>query len=280
MLSMRKCFILLFLPLLLISTKSYPTENLRIATYNVLNPVFEQKHKEGSTWPSRFPHVVETVIASNSDLICMEEVNIACYNQLAQDQKLNKIYSSFYVAHGNSKPEYPEGRDGLAFFFKKGKIAIDNIQISSDSSRPTHRRDYYVDFQWQGKNLRVAGIHVDADRVNTELGNKQVVAMVQDILNPAQLRKTDLVVVCGDFNEGHDETERPRFDSMTRAGFITDGSTASTRPEAIKTNHKGHVDWIFFKPVSEMGFRLVAIDPIGDEKASDHKLTMTDVQID
>jgi len=66
---------------------------------------------------------------------------------------------------------------------------------------------------------------------------------------------------------------------MQKAGFVTDGSVDATRPEALNVRHNGHVDWIYFKKMTTLNFDLISVIPIGDEKASDHKLTMTDVEI-
>lgn len=68
-----------------------------------------------------------------------------------------------------------------------------------------------------------------------------------------------------------------RFEIMNKEGFQTDGSTASTRPENLEVRHKGHVDWIYFMNKSQLPIQFVPFVPIGDERASDHKLTMADI---
>jgi len=71
--------------------------------------------------------------------------------------------------------------------------------------------------------------------------------LVEDVLKIENEKGLNFVVVCGDFNEGEDESSRPRYEIMSNAGFFTDGSVATTRPEALGVRHKGHVDWIYFK---------------------------------
>lgn len=85
-------------------------------------------------------------------------------------------------------------------------------------------------------------------------------------------------MVCGDFNEGNKEEERPRFTYMEDQGFLTDGSLIPTRPEYINdTLHGGHVDWIYFKDINNISsVRVEKGSAIGSIKASDHKLIYTD----
>jgi len=152
--------------------------------------------------------------------------------------------------------------------------------LSHSTLRPTHRRDLWIDIQvpnLAGK-IRVATTHLDSSK-DLDLGNTQLTNLVADIKQNTEA--IALIVVCGDFNEGEEEIERPRAQIMAGSGFLTDGSTTSTRPEALDVRHKGHVDWIYFHEVDE-SFRVNthAKEPLGDELASDHKLIYTDFYFD
>lgn len=162
------------------------------------------------------------------------------------------------------------------------KVTFVKLIQSLDGTRPTHRRDFYVDLKLNEQrntpvHFRVACTHLDSEK-DLSIGNRQLSALVDDILQ-VDNKEIDFIVVCGDFNEGENEPERPRYEIMQKAGFVTDGSVDATRPEALNVRHNGHVDWIYFKKMTPVNFDLISIIPVGDEKASDHKLTMTDVEI-
>lgn len=256
---------------------------LRIATYNILNPVFEEKYSGKDTWNQRLPFILDTIISSESDVLCLEEVGKNAYLDLTQNSAINTRFMSFYISHAPSTLGQKEGRDGFAFFYKPEKVTLTKLAQSQDGSRPTHRRDFYVDLKLKDQRevpvqFRIACTHLDSDKDLT-IGNTQLAALVEDVLKVDNEKGLDFVIVCGDFNEGEDESSRPRHEIMHNAGFITDGSTESTRPEALDVRHKGHVDWIYFKKLSALDFNLTPLAPIGDERGSDHKLTMTDISL-
>lgn len=266
-------------------TSNLQASTLRLATYNLWNPIFEEKYSGQNTWNQRLPFILENIISSESDVICLEEVGKNAYLDLIRNPDINSHYTSFYVSHAPSKQGQKEGRDGIAFFYKSKKVALMKFVQSTDGSRPTHRRDFYVDLKLDEQRekpvyFRIACTHLDSEKDLT-IGNTQLSALVEDVLKVGNdnEKRLDFVVVCGDFNEGEDEPSRPRHEIMQNAGFFTDGSVEATRPEALDVRHKGHVDWIYFKKISTLNFDLISLTPIGDEKGSDHKLTLTDVKI-
>lgn len=275
--------LLIVLTVFAFSTNLHAT-TIRIATYNLWNPIFEEKYSGYDTWNQRLPFIVQNILSSESDIICLEEVSKNTYLDLIQNSEINNCYSFFYFSHAPSKSGQEDGRDGLALFYKSEKILITKFVESSDGTRPTHRRDFYIDLKFYDYpreipvQFRVACTHLDSEKDLT-IGNAQLSALVEDILQVNPENELDFVVVCGDFNEGEDEPFRPRYEIMQNAGFFTDGSVEPTRPEALDVRHKGHVDWIYFKKLSALQFDLTPLAPIGDEKGSDHKLTMTDVEI-
>lgn len=201
---------------------------------------------------------------------------------MIQNSEINKRYTSLYISHGPSKQGQKEGRDGLAFFYNPEKVTFIKLIQSLDGTRPIHRRDFYVDLklneqQKKPVQFRVACTHLDSEKDLT-IGNRQLSALVDDILQ-VDNKELDFVVVCGDFNEGENESERPRYEIMQKAGFVTDGSVDATRPETLNVRHNGHVDWIYFKKMTALNLDLISVIPVGNEKASDHKLIMTDVKI-
>ncbi len=188
---------------------------------------------------------------------------------------------SFYISHGVSNSDHQEGRDGLAFFYKPNKATLITLVQSLDDLRPTHRRDFYVDLKIKGSEpiyIRFAGTHLDSG-IDLSIGNIQLSALVKDVLNIKTPYNIDLAVVFGDFNEGENENYRPRAEIMQEAGFYSDGSTLTTRPETLDVRHNGHVDWIYFKDFSDSTFKLIPENTIGDEKASDHKLISSKLRI-
>ncbi len=273
-------FCIICLTISMISTMNLQATPLRIATYNLWNPIFEEKYSGQNTWKQRFPFLIKNILASDSDVISFEEVGQKQYLDLIEE--INKQYLSIYLSHAASQPGQNEGRDGIALFYRPNKITLLNFVQSQDGSRPTHRRDFYADLRVAGNNnapihFRVACSHLDSGN-DLSIGNQQLAALVEDVQKINKGENIDFVVVCGDFNEGENESFRPRFEIMQKAGFITDGSIARTRPEALDVRHNGHVDWIYFKKLSALNFELVPVMPIGDEKASDHKLTLTDLK--
>lgn len=256
---------------------------IRIATYNIWNPIFEEKYSGQNTWDNRLLHILDNILSSQSDVICLEEVGKSAYLDLMQNPDINNNFMSFYLSHASSKSDQKEGRDGLAFFYKPEKVTLIKLVQSLDGSRPTHRRDLYVDLKLNELrdipvHFRIACTHLDSEK-NLAIGNTQLSALVEDVLKSSVEEGLDFLVVCGDFNEGENELTRPRYEIMHNAGFFTDGSIEATRPEALDVRHKGHVDWIYFKKTSDLNFNLIPLIPIGDEKGSDHKLTMTDIEI-
>lgn len=254
----------------------------RISTYNIWNPVFEEKYSGKSTWAQRLPFIIKNINSSNSDIICLEEVGKTEYLDLIQDPEIHTNFISFYISHAGSKPGQKEGRDGLALLYNPEKVSVLKLVQSTDGARPTHRRDVYVDFQVKEKSedqvrFRVACTHLDSDKDLT-IGNAQLAVLVKEVLKLNAEEKIDFIAVCGDFNEGAEEEHRPRFEIMSDHGFETDGSTLPTRPEALNVRHNGHVDWIYFKNISGLKYKLASEQPIGDERASDHKLTSTEIQ--
>lgn len=275
---MFKLFLNLLLAIVAVKAADLQADTLRIATYNLWNPVFEEKYSGQNTWNQRLPFILENVISSNSDVICFEEVGKNGYLDLIQNAEINSRYMSFYISHAPSKEGQKEGRDGLAFFYNPEKVTFIKLNQSLDGTRPTHRRDFFVDLKHKERLFRIACTHLDSEKDLT-IGNRQLCALVEDALQMDNGKELDFVVVCGDFNEGQNEPERPRYEIMQKAGFITDGSVETTRPEALNVRHNGHVDWIYFNKMTDLNFDLIPLIPIGDEKASDHKLTMTDVKI-
>lgn len=266
-----------------LTTTALQASSLRIATYNLWNPIFEEKYSGQNTWNQRLPFILENMISSKSDVICLEEVGKSTYLDLIQNSEINARYTSFYISHAPSKQGQKEGRDGLAFFYNPEKVTLVKLVQSLDGTRPTHRRDFYVDLKLNEQRdipvqFRVACTHLDSGKDLT-IGNRQLSALVEEILQIDNGTELDFVLVCGDFNEGENEPSRPRYEIMQNAGFVTDGSVDTTRPEALNVRHNGHVDWMYFKKISTLNFNLISVIPIGDEKASDHKLTMTDIEI-
>lgn len=248
---------------------------LRLATYNVWNPLFEERYAGQETWDQRLPFIIENILASDCDVLCLEEIGDRGYLDISQHPQMRERYRSIYISH-TATPGQQEGRDGLAFFYRPAKCTLVRLMKSSEGSRPTHRRDFIADLTVDGLHFRVACTHLDSGKDLT-IGNVQLSGLVQDVLHRNLPADTDFVALCGDFNEGEDEAERPREAIMRLAGFFSDGLTATTRPEALDVRHKGHVDWLYFKALSERRLELIPVTPLGDERASDHKLTLTDV---
>lgn len=265
---------------MLFSFDSQAETSVRIGTYNVLNPVFENKYTNKDSWDDRLPFIVANIMDSNCDIICLQEIGLRGYNDLAQNEAIRARYKTLFHPHLPSKPDQAEGRDGLAFFYNPENVELLKFHTSKIHTRPTHRNDFFADMKIRGPKpffIRVGGTHLDGEKELIK-GNQQLAGLVKDMLEPS-LSIVDMAIVCGDFNEGQDQNDRPRYEIMHQAGFIDDGNEASTRPESLNTRHKGHIDWIYFKQLSEVEFELLPNQPIGDEKASDHKLLFTDLKV-
>ena len=254
------------------------SSTLRIASYNIWNPIFELRYNGQNTWKERLPHLIENIILVNPDILFMQEVGIESYNDLINDPEISKIYTPLYFSHAPKSLETKIGRDGLALFYKEDKLKLNTIQHSVVGSRPTHRRDVYGDFEMslnENKiHFRVAGTHLEGESL--DIGKMQILKLVEDVLNTASLDRLDFVVVTGDFNEGDGGANRPRAEIMEAHGFINDGSISNTRNNLPTVVHKGHVDWIYAKIISTLPVKLKAVEPVGTENSSDHKLIATD----
>ena len=275
-------FTLIFISLFtsILSTNKLDAGTLRVATYNVWNPTFEQKYSGKDTWDQRLPFIVQNIISAETDVICLEEVSEKSYLELIQNPEIRNNFTTHYISHAPSQPAQKEGRDGVAFFYRTEKVTLIKFVQSGVGTRPSHRRDYYADLKLKEPvdtpvKFRIAGTHLDS--TDLMIGDTQLSSLVEDVLKSND-EELDFAVVCGDFNEGEDEPLRPRYEMMQNAGFITDGSTETTRPEALDVTHKGHVDWIYVKKISALDFDLISSAPIGDERASDHKLILTDIE--
>jgi len=102
---------------------------LRIASYNIWNPIFESKYTGSDTWTNRLPRIVDVIRSANPDIICLQEVNFDSYSELVSILGPENSYLSYYHPHGKSQPDYPEGRDGLAIFLKPE--LVENIQLQT-----------------------------------------------------------------------------------------------------------------------------------------------------
>lgn len=250
---------------------------IRVASYNVWNPAFELKYGDTDTWKIRLPHIVDTIRDADPDILCLQEVSLDGYSDLVAILSKEDRYLSFYYPHKKkSNSDDPAGRDGLAVLIKP--FLFDGVQIHTGqvSKRPTHRRDLWIDIQIPDfeKAIRVATTHLDS--TDLEEGHTQLENLIEDMNKKSE--DVSLFIVCGDFNEGEGEVERPRAWVMNKSGFISDGSLAPTRPEGIRdTIHKGHVDWIYFRKLDEsLKVQVIEGDALGDKRASDHKLIYTD----
>lgn len=255
---------------------------IRFSTYNILNPVFEENYSGKDTWKERFPFIVENLLSSESDVICLEEVAKPCYLDLLYHEEISARFMCLYIAHAPSDPDQKEGCDGIALLYNPEKVSLAKLIHSKKGARPSQRKDFYVDLKLNDNRqvpvqFRVACTHLDGE--NQETGDKQLSLLVDDCLKIDRKQNLDFVVVCGDFNEGEGELERPRYALMANAGFYTDDSVEATRPEMLDVEHHGHIDWIYFKKISSLDFELISVPCTGDERASDHKLTTTDIEI-
>lgn len=276
--SKKISFLVIATLIFLLSSFDIYASMTRIATYNIWNPVFEEKYSGVNTWDKRLPHIVDTILKADSDILCLQEVSLNSYQDISQNPEIQKKYKSYYFSHAPSSPTQKEGRDGLAFFYNPEKAAVIQVVNSTDGTRPKHRRDFFVDLRIiqadAAATIRIASTHLDSGE-DLAVGNAQLESLVQEVLKGKGIEKVDIAIVCGDFNEGEGESERPRYKIMQQAQFISDGSTLTTRPEALDVRHNGHVDWIYFKKLSPLNFDLIPLGTFGDEKGSDHKLTMT-----
>ncbi|SCA62975.1 hypothetical protein SCG7086_AG_00250 [Chlamydiales bacterium SCGC AG-110-P3] len=251
---------------------------IRVGSYNVWNPAFEMNYGDTNTWQSRLPHIVATVREADPDILCLQEMSLDCYSDLVSILGREDRYLSFYCPHKKKMhSDHPPGRDGLAVLIKP--FLFDGVQVhtSHSSERPTRRRDLWLDVQipGSGKSIRIATTHLDA--TGAEKGHTQLANLVEDINKESD----DIIffIVCGDFNEGDKEDMRPRALIMEQSGFISDGSLVPTRPEGIRdTLHKGHIDWIYFREVTDEALKIKFVkgSALGDARASDHKLIYTD----
>lgn len=270
-------FLCLFNSCLAYDSSDLDSVKIRVASYNVLNPIFESKHGGGNTWNTRLPNLVLTIQASNADIICLQEVGFDNFLDLSRELGQSSGYASYYFAHESKTANVFPGRDGVALFIKPHLLDGLRLFRSEKAARPHHRVDAWADVKIPGKEerIRVATTHLEGDAEEYEFGNIQLKQLIKDVQDKSD--DVALVVITGDFNEGESDKERPRMDILTSQGFTTDGNLEETRTTGGRSRHNGHIDWIYFKKLSEnLTYHTTDSPPIGDDSASDHKLIYTD----
>lgn len=242
------------------------TCNVTVGTFNILDPVFAQRHhqRQGldnqgqSNWSTRGPRLITCIKNSNLDVICLQEVSEVTQNYFKQGTQ--DTYDLIWLKHGSR-------HDGVAILYKKGKFERKDFRGIPTGSG-LHAA--YVDLQDKTSQavFRVASCHLlgGPQKGAVHPGKTQIDEYVSHVekQDHYQVYKIDAKVIVGDFNEAFEDSEK--FQSLKSAHYATDGSMLITEPDK---NRK--IDWIWVK---SRGF-LEQLPISQDNDLSDHRLLAT-----
>lgn len=240
------------------------TCDITIGTFNILDPLFAQRHhqRQGldnqgrSNWETRGPRLIACIKNSNLDVICLQEVSEVSkkyFEKFTQD-----TYALIWSKHQN-RP------DGVAILYKKDKfkcLAFKEIPEQGLCAACVDLQD-----QTSRAVVRVASCHLLGGPAKGPVhqGKVQVnkyVSQLEKQQNP-QAYSIDGKILAGDFNEADLQSEK--FQAL-KGNYITDGSQMITEPDKHRK-----IDWIW---VNSRGF-LDQLKIEQENDLSDHRLLAT-----
>lgn len=244
------------------------TYDVTIGTFNILDPVFAEKHKqkEGlnsqgrSNWDTRGPNLITYIKNSNLDVICLQEVSEVSKKYF--EKGIQDTYDLLWSKHQTRD-------DGVAILYKKDKFKMLAFKEIPEQGLCAS----CVDLQDQTSRvvIRVASCHLlgGAPRGPVHQGKIQVDKYVSHIEKKQanEAYTLDAKILAGDFNEANLQSEK--FQAL-KGYYITDGSSMITEPGK---NRK--IDWIW---VNSRGF-LNQLKVAQEDNLSDHRLLATKLSL-
>lgn len=289
--------------------------DISFATFNILNDHHAIKYKtppgyieiQGKkgveirgNWDERKNLILQQILNSNCDVICLQEVSWDAFNFFQENFKNTKYKIAGYSqhaaydckapsSHGNMilfnhqkltllhnriyfslKEKFQENANGLKVSLARGEIisifSYDLLNITFSVSN-THLKGY-------------DRFHAIPEKEDEESlpGYEQLVEIIHEIEAPNNL--ADFFVLAGDLNEGFEKlnSKFSRLKYLAEKNFITDGNMEPSEP---LTNTK--IDHIYFKRVNSnlQKFSLIPLQlTINSKPGSDHCLIATKLEID
>ena len=244
--------------------------NLRIVTYNLLNPYFVKPHHESAKQmfdsgniTRRLRNIKIAIETCNPDIMLIQEINEEGF------RTLNAYFKNYSGIHSLGT-NYSEKNGNAIFWEKKYDMK------ERDAIKRTIGRDVIVDLSVEGDPYRVICVHLYGSPDRTR-GNKQLNELIEKSENITTKYKINGIIIGGDFNAEYGRNpEDKRLTTMTKKGYFTpaehDLKFASQHSDIYG---KKLIDYIFFKNlVRHSSIRISGIIPeIPDEiirKASDH----------
>ncbi|MBN9378432.1 MAG: hypothetical protein BGO14_08040 [Chlamydiales bacterium 38-26] len=240
------------------------TCEVTIGTFNILDPVFAERHKQPqglnsqgrSNWDSRGPRLITCIKNSNLDVICLQEVSEV------SKKYFEKFTQDTYVILWS---KHQSRHDGVAILYKKDKFK--HIAFKKFPSEGLCAS--YVDLQEKASKsvIRVASCHLLGGPAKGPVhsGKIQVDKYVSEVekQESSQSYTLEAKIFAGDFNEANLQSEK--FQAL-KGYYATDGSSMITEPDK---NRK--IDWIW---VNSRGF-LNQLKVVQEDNLSDHRLLAT-----
>lgn len=240
------------------------TCEVTIGTFNILDPVFAERHKQSqglnhlgrSNWDTRAPRLITCIQNSNLDVICLQEVSNV------SKEYFEKFTQGTYVLLWS---KHQSRHDGVAILYKKDKFKhIAFKQIPSEGLCAS-----YVDLKEKASQsvIRVASCHLLGGPAKGPVHSGKI--QVDKYVSVVEKQESSLAytleakIIAGDFNEANPQSEK--FQAL-QGYYTTDGSSMITEPDK---NRK--IDWIW---VNSRGF-LNQLKVAQEDNLSDHRLLAT-----
>jgi mRNA deadenylase 3'-5' endonuclease subunit Ccr4 len=237
-----------------------PPPLIKVMQYNILAdcytksdsfPYCPDKYLE---WSYRFEKIMKTIVDSDADVVCLQEVESDMYFETMKDYLMEKGgYSSIF-----KKRPHPHKKDGCAIFFKDSKLEIiTKTELSYNSlAKDKHAGDraqtnniaigiYFQETSQHRKRFWVVNTHLFWDPKAPDVKLGQTKMLKKFITNQLQ-RSPGGVIIAGDFNS---------MPTSSVCDFlIEDGLFASAYAleGALDTNitpwFSGCIDYIWYTP--------------------------------
>eukprot|EP00475_Leptophrys_vorax_P006348 TRINITY_DN13915_c0_g1_i1.p1 TRINITY_DN13915_c0_g1~~TRINITY_DN13915_c0_g1_i1.p1 ORF type:complete len:514 (-),score=108.75 TRINITY_DN13915_c0_g1_i1:86-1627(-) len=237
-----------------------PPSKVKVMQYNILAECyagpdsFPYCEDHFLDWNHRFKTTVQMILDSDSDVVCLQEVESDMYFESMKDYLKNHGgYASIF-----KKRPHPHKKDGCAIFFKESKLEIiTKTELSYNSlAKDKHAGDraqtnniaigiYFQEASGNKKRFWVMNTHLFWDPKAPDVKLGQAKMLRKFIVNQLQ-RSPGGVIVCGDFNSMPNSSV---CDVMTEDNLF---ASAYSLENALDTNitpwFSGCIDYVWYTP--------------------------------
>ena len=236
--------------------------NVTIFSWNILSEYWRARHllavNEEEVSTNRFDRIVQWILESASDVVCLQEVDIDVFPQLC----LRLSEYGYTGVMQNIKQGKTFQPCGCATFWRNDKFAqTDRVDLS---------RSLIVTLKTPtDKNISVVNVHLTARQESTSTRARQI----KSSLDSTRKRNNQHVIIVGDFNTGANSGllktltqsnlgSEYRFSSVYDHPVLT-GSTITSVGSFIVPNKNYTVDHILY---THDNMKMIAVsDPLSKE---------------